>query len=210
MVLNSELLERFIRTFLGYGNADAPYWYLGMEEGGDSTAASLKRHLELWRERGSSTLEDLRDYHLSTGRNEFFCPPTKLQTTWKQLIRITFGAEDRRCDLEAMREYQAQRLGRLDGETALLELYPLPAKGLFHWPYSTMSDLPLLRDRDTYLKEVGPMRIRLIQELIDQRQPQFVVMSEHPTESGGSASMATSSINFANPFCFTASEVVPK
>ncbi len=40
MVLDSELLENFIQTFVGYGNADAPYWYVGMEEGGDSTGAS--------------------------------------------------------------------------------------------------------------------------------------------------------------------------
>jgi hypothetical protein len=68
IVLDSELLESFFQTFAGYGNAAAPYWYVGMEEGGDSTEASLKRRLELWRERGSSTLEDLRDYHLSTVR----------------------------------------------------------------------------------------------------------------------------------------------
>jgi hypothetical protein len=174
--LDSELLEAFMQTFVGYGNTRAPYWYVGMEEGGDSTEESLRRRLELWRERGNSAIEDLREYHLATGLSEFFGEQAKLQTTWKQLIRMTLVAEGRPSDPEAMREYQARRLGRRNDETALLELYPLPAANLEHWPYGALSDLPVLRDRETYLDTLASKRIQLIQRMVDEHQPRFVVM----------------------------------
>jgi hypothetical protein len=175
-MLNSQWLGDFMEKFVGYGNFSAPYWYVGMEEGGDSTDESLTRRLSVWQKRGRSSLEDLREYHLCTGLEEFFGPSAKLQTTWKQLIRITFSAEARPCDPEEMREYQAQKLGRRHGETALLELYPLPATSLSHWPYGSLSDLPLLRDRKTYHRDLASMRIQLIQRLVDEHQPRFVVM----------------------------------
>jgi hypothetical protein len=175
-MLDSQLLSAFMQTFVGYGNFGAPYWYVGMEEGGESTDASLNKRLSVWREWGNSSLEDLREYHLRIGVGQFFGSLPRLQTTWKQLIRITLAAQDRSRDAEATREYQARRLGRHDGETALLELYPLPAASLSDWPYGALSDLPTLRDRKTYHNDLAPIRIQLIQKLIDEHQPRFVVM----------------------------------
>jgi hypothetical protein len=89
---------------------------------------------------------------------------------------MTLVAEAQSFDTDAIREYQAQQLGRRDGETALLELYPLPAARLSHWPYASLSDLSVLRDRKTYHKALSSQRIGMIQALIDEHQPRFVVM----------------------------------
>jgi len=43
LMLDSPLLVNFMQTFVGYGNASAPYWYIGMEKGGD--LASIPRPL---------------------------------------------------------------------------------------------------------------------------------------------------------------------
>ncbi|HEV2199981.1 MAG TPA: hypothetical protein VGR73_09170 [Bryobacteraceae bacterium] len=125
-MLDSQLLTAFVETFAGYGNLDAPYWYVGMEEGGDST--SFERRVSVWRDRGSSIIEDLREYHVAIKLEDLFVSSARLQSTWKQLIRITLRAEGLPCSVDAIREYQARQLGRRDGGTALLELYPLPAR----------------------------------------------------------------------------------
>ena len=52
-MLDSELVEHFIVNFVGYGNVAAPYWFIGMEEGGDSSDESLAHRLSLWRDRGN-------------------------------------------------------------------------------------------------------------------------------------------------------------
>lgn len=175
-MLESALVESFIATFAGYGNVAAPYWFIGMEEGGDSSEESLEQRLRVWRDRGSSATEDLYEYHSDTGLAEFLGPFPKLQTTWKQLIRILLTAEDRDADTDNIRSYQGEELGRRDGESALLELYPLPAAGLAHWPYGELTSLPYLRDRKTYLRTLEAKRIRLLQRMIDEHQPSVVIM----------------------------------
>jgi len=176
MTLSTELVESHMNTFVGYGNPAARFWYIGMEEGGNSEAGFVNKRLNAWHTRGRATFEDLMEYHRSIDLYSFFDPPRKLQTTWKQLIRITLVAEGRPFDTEAIREYQALRLGRRDGETALLELFSLPAPRLAHWPYAELSDLPVLRSRKVYRQSVARTRVGLIQKLIDQHEPEFVVM----------------------------------
>jgi len=175
-MLNSELLENRIATFLGYGNPSAPYWYLGLEEGGTSDATFIEHRLDLWNQRGRLMFEDLKDYHINTDLRPFVGHQPRLQATWKQLVRITLAAKDHPLDNEAIREYQGQRLGRHKGETALLELSSLPAARYSDWPYPELSDLPDLRDRETYQHVLFHKRIALIQRLVDLHKPEFVVM----------------------------------
>ena len=33
-MLDDKLLESYMKTFFGYGNLHADYWFIGMEEGG--------------------------------------------------------------------------------------------------------------------------------------------------------------------------------
>jgi hypothetical protein len=176
LVLETELVEKYIATFAGYGDVAAPYWFIGMEEGGDSSDESLEQRLHVWRERGGSAIEDLYEYHIETGLAVYVGSYPKLQTTWKQLIRILLTAEDRDADSDSIRTYQGEALGRRGGETALLELYPLPAVGLAHWPYGELTSLPYLRDRKTYLRTLEAKRIRLLQRMIDEHQPSVVIM----------------------------------
>jgi hypothetical protein len=175
-VIDDDLLLRFIDAFVGYGNVAAPYWFIGMEEGGDSSNASLVNRVTVWRDRGARAVEDLRDYHLATGLSAFLLPGARLQPTWKQLIRITLLAQGQPVTPQTMRAYQAHQLGRLGGETALFELYPLPATSLNHWPYASLSTLPMLRDRKTYRAALTDQRCRLMGELIDTHRPRVVIM----------------------------------
>lgn len=47
-------------SWYGYGPWDAPYWFIGMEPGGDDTHASY----EAWEALGGHELIDCREHHL--------------------------------------------------------------------------------------------------------------------------------------------------
>ena len=173
--LEEEVLAAFISKSFGYGTYEAPYWLIGMEEGGCDSPSELKVRLDAWDQRGRRDLEDLVDYHGAIGESRWFGPKPKLQKTWSQLIRVVCSAEGTPTSVDAVRAYQSQRLGRSPGETCLLELLPLPASSTNIWPYSAVGDLHFLASREEYKKELLPGRIEHIKSRIREYQPRAVV-----------------------------------
>lgn len=174
-MFDDQLLEAYINGFYGYGNYQAPYWFVGMEEGGGNSHEEIVGRLEVWSKRGHEELEDLAQYHRELGMSRFFDAQAKLQSTWKQLIRVVLTANGQTYDVETIREYQRSRLGTKDGETCLLELLPLPSPNIASWLYGEHSDLPYLLNRETYGKHVTDSRIAHFQGRIIQHQPKAVV-----------------------------------
>jgi hypothetical protein len=86
-------------------------------------------------------------------------PP--LQATWKQLIRLALGYQGASADLEDVRRYQRDRLGRSDADTLLIELSAVNARSLsVH-----------VAERESHRAE----RIATIRRRMEEHQPEFVV-----------------------------------
>src|SRR5690554_4960378 len=92
---DSDLLHSFMNTFYGYGNDQAHYWLVGMEEGGGNSFENVQLRLQTWKNRGESEFEDLAKYHIDIGEPKFFTDVKdfKLQRTWNKLIRIVMAIE---------------------------------------------------------------------------------------------------------------------
>lgn len=182
----TKLLEEFLMGFWGYGKLEAPIWFIGMEEGGEATDASLSKTLERWEAQNKRPTLDIAaehaeiDFKFFTGEN----PP--LQPTWKKLIRAAlsaFNEEGYSPKLDEMREYQRDIMGRLSGDRTdnamcLLELLPLRSPTADKWNYDqipTASELSYLKSRDTYVEEVMPKRILKLSDLIATHKPKAVV-----------------------------------
>ena len=174
-MLVPELLTAYMRAFYGYGAWTAKYWFVGMEEGGGDTLEEIERRITAWDDRGRRDLEDLRDYHESIGVTRYFGNNGKLQRTWRPLVRVVLTAEHARTDEDSVRAYQGNRLGRLGGETALIELLPLPAPGkTAPWLYGQLGVAPL-RTREEYEAALRPPRTKTILAAIDRYQPRAVI-----------------------------------
>mgnify|MGYP001055394724 CR=1 FL=1 len=173
--LNDDLLQQFMHTFYGYGDYDAPFWFVGMEEGGSRNAADVNHRLRLWQERGKRELEDLAEWHLAEGPHRHFTGRPPLQRTWKQLMRILLTAKGQPTDLDALRSYQKNQLGRVGGESCLVELFPLPSPSTGHWLYGDHSALPELRSRKRYRQALAPERIRHLHARILVHRPRAVI-----------------------------------
>ena len=173
--LDDHLLQQFMHTFYGYGNYDAPFWFVGMEEGGRDTVPYINRRLRLWAERGKRELEDLAEWHLAEGPHRHFTGRPPLQPTWNRLMRILLTAKGESPTISALRTYQKEKLGRTGGESCLVELFPLPAKSTGSWFYGEHSRLPQLANRKRYRQALAPQRVRHLRSRLLVHRPQHVI-----------------------------------
>lgn len=146
----------FARGWYGYGRWAAPYWFVGIEPGGNELAACVR----MWRALGRRELVDIAAHHEEHGTDWFGPAVTNTQPTWQKLIWLLMYYQGRYPDAGAVLQYQKTRLGRADGDTALLELSAIPAK-----------NTAVARPRMLFREE----RVAVIRERLLQHRPEFVV-----------------------------------
>lgn len=174
--LDINLFHRFVTEFFGYGDLSAPLWFVGMEEGGETSLGHLLRTLENWKAEGCSpTINIVREGEPSIW---FSSERPPIQRTWRQIIRSTLiacGATLAETDAEAVRRYQRDFLGRPNTKICLLELMPLPSRNLAIWPYSDMIQIDYMQSRSAYMDELLPARIATLRHLIEKHKPKAVI-----------------------------------
>ena len=70
-MLDDGLLKAYIDGFYGYGSYQAPYWFIGMEPGGEVTLDEMEARLQTWDGAGRPELEELRGYHGKIGGSHY-------------------------------------------------------------------------------------------------------------------------------------------
>jgi hypothetical protein len=165
-LLDNPDLIAMARGSYGYGRWDAPYWFIGPEQGmGEHEKdidPSLLRRAECWRKLGGLELNDCRDFHCCIGEERWHrTSKVKPQTTWQPLIVLLMTYLGRQDDLESRRNYQRDRWGRLDGETCVIELSGLASPNALN-----------AADTSPFLKE----RIRIVCDRLRECQPKLVIM----------------------------------
>jgi hypothetical protein len=179
--LNDSLLETFMSTFYGYGEfgsrVQPAIWFVGIEEGGGAAQAEIQQRLDLWSARGGEALEDLREYHLALGATAYFQPPVSMQPTWSKLVRLflTLNHPGAPASLDDVKRYQSESFGRRGGETALLELFPLPSPSLRTWLYPKFSKLEYLQTRSLYAGTIGGVRAANLSRQIRTLRPRAII-----------------------------------
>ncbi len=155
-------LEMARRSY-GYGSWDAPYWFVGPEQGkGPKESADNSARVNAWVELGRTELCDCFEFHRLIGEQNWHKSKPRLQTTWRPLILLLLAYRDLDTSPDSLRTYQRDRWGRIgDGETCLIELSGLAAQNLM---------IPI--DRQRFRLE----RLQEIRERIGAYEPSFVVM----------------------------------
>jgi hypothetical protein len=151
--------ERLL-TFLGFGNPTAEAVFIGMEEG-LTLPPPLEEQLVI--RSGFEQLMDLVESAKAHPERFLSGDRPPIQSTWNPIIRILLALEGvRPATTDQVRAYQRDRLGRTGERGALIELLPLPARGIAHWPYAEIFfDYPT---REGYLAEQKPKRIELLRK----------------------------------------------
>ncbi|MCH8101940.1 MAG: hypothetical protein IIB28_02145, partial [Chloroflexi bacterium] len=160
--LTKDQLEKAL-SFEGYGRKSAPYWFLGMEEGGGSVEELIER-VNLF-----DSIEDLYSAHTKLGLEETM---HRHVPTWRVMSKLVMAMQGTPNwqDTASARDYQATRLGREDGDTFLVELMPLPSPSTAVWPYES-----IYATREEYYLDVRPKRIEWLRSELSIFQPSFVI-----------------------------------
>src|SRR6185437_9669223 len=122
-------LQEMARQRYGYGKWNAPYWFIGPEEG-MAFDEDIQRRIRAW---GHCDLNDCRKFHERIGEHRWHEAPVKLQKTWKQLILCLMAFKGQQLDPRKqehkvfLRNYQSRHWGMQNGETCVIELSGLPA-----------------------------------------------------------------------------------
>jgi hypothetical protein len=130
--------EEMARDCFGYGRWDAPFWFIGPEQGMSDDPGEMAFRYEAWRNGHKAELDDCIRFHR---RLENLRPPKlnkygkriddwhgetpNTQRTWSRLIQflIGFGAQGVTNHLE----YQKHHWGTHTGQTCVAELSGLAA-----------------------------------------------------------------------------------
>ncbi len=150
-------------AFRGYGNPSGRFWFVGMEEGG-GVFASLQIRANKF-----APLEDLAESHRNFGSHDM----SKSISTWRIMSAIVgrISGESNWWDNALTTNYQMHHLGRLNGETYLTEVLPLPKRSLADWPYGGIFDSP-----EDYFDRTFPGQLASLQiEYAESNpKPQFI------------------------------------
>ncbi|MDP6226720.1 MAG: hypothetical protein QF714_03305 [Dehalococcoidia bacterium] len=159
--LSKKEVERALKLE-GYGRKAAPYWFIGMEEGGGSIE-ELRKRARLF-----DPVEDLRLAHEKIGWKDMY----RHVPTWRVMSKLVMAMQGT-CgwqETSSAREYQANMRGRADGDTFLTELMPLPSPSTAVWPYES-----IFPTRDEYYAAVRPGRIERLRSEFLAFHPCFVI-----------------------------------
>jgi hypothetical protein len=113
----------------------------------------------MWGRLGKGELLDIVAHH-EDHKLRWFDESSRTQPTWARLIWLILAYQGRSPGTGATLEYQKRSLGRIDGETALIELSCLPAR-------NNQIEAP----RELYRRE----RVQRIRERLREHAPRFVV-----------------------------------
>lgn len=125
-----ELEREMAINCYGYGRWEAPYWFIGPEQGkGPKEPADNVKRIDAWAKLGKTNLCDCRCFHeeiddFSRHRE------MKLQPTWRRLMLLLMVYLGKDADIENLRTYQRDHWGMLNGETCVIELSGVASKNL--------------------------------------------------------------------------------
>ncbi|MDU0343026.1 hypothetical protein [Bosea rubneri] len=145
-----------IEQFIGYGRADAPVVFLGMEEGADN----------------AKLLPDLLGRSFS-GQYGEISRKGATQRTWSKMCHLMLRREGVECPTPAQRlAYQRERLGKHSGDTLVAELMPYPCQNATGWPKIYE---PRFRTRREYLERMAPRRQAMLRDLFEAHPRELIV-----------------------------------
>lgn len=173
--VNENLVRSCLYNWIGYGNVNAPIWFMGIEEGGAEIWRNRTKTLEQSLELRSTfniqmdfkhVWEDL--YHVSL--NTFNGP-----NVWRYMTAFLLAFEGKQFSSNDIYDYLfvSKRLGRENANHFMGELMPLPK----HSKQSIEPYVSIWASAQEYYEEVGKKRFSLIRETLEKNYGVKLIVS---------------------------------
>ncbi len=154
----------------GYGSWEAPYWFIGPEQGMRKDE-DLVRRVDVWLQLGGNELDDCREFHELLPEPRWHQQSPILQKTWKQLILFLLRFCNRPATMQDRRQYQRDHWGMSGQQTCVIELSGVPAHS---YRESSKQKHRLLSSGE--FEQIRNERIKIIRQRILKHRPKLVVM----------------------------------
>lgn len=174
-MLDLNALRSYCEGFYGYGELEAPHWFISMEEGGGTSEKEIATRIEAWITRGCHELEDLKEYHQAIKIDKWFRVHPPIQKTWYATIRMLLILDGQLPSPALAQDFQRDSLAQFGGNSRLSPLFPLPSKSLDDWKYAAWTDAPTFDNRFSYRKNFEQMRVSHLASGISRARPRTVV-----------------------------------
>jgi len=136
--MNIEEFNKF-NNFIGYGNSCNPELvFFGLEEGAGQEDFDENLNYRI-NNLNTSCFKDLNEFHAHSeapsSMRKWYATPGRIeiQRTWTRYCALMLSIQNGVVNRENRRDYQENMLGRLNGETLLIERYPLPRYNHNEW-----------------------------------------------------------------------------
>jgi hypothetical protein len=160
--------------FMGYGEPAGRFWFMGIEEAGAAEKEHNRKEHEVRLE--FRNVEDLpkaeAKLRMAIGKEPNM---EKLRPTWATMSRIILRLEhdSEWRNREAVRNHQATKLGRRQGQAFLTEVLPLRKAADDRW-HRTWWPFDRWKDWSSYSEAVRPYRFARLRRLLDKHRPEFL------------------------------------
>jgi len=121
----SELKIRMAESWYGYGRWEAPFWFVGIEQGGHLEDQYHQGDDLAWQEMGECELLDCREHHNRMGERGnplWHTESARIQKTWGAMIRLLLALKKESTNDKSVLDYQKNWWGSIKGETAIIEI----------------------------------------------------------------------------------------
>lgn len=168
--LSKQQIDRLVQ-FQGYGNPRGRVWFIGIEEGGGGEN-NLRNRLHP----DFAPIMDNHKAHELLGIHQYHTGKRLRQPTWWTMSKVMLGLDEGKLNPKSdeLRSYQADRLGRKDGNTFLTELFPIPKPEANKWQ-EEYEELLGYESLENYQNEVRNVRIDLLKRMLKEYEPRYVV-----------------------------------
>ena len=165
-----------VMKFAGYGRLDAPYWFLGVEEGiGGNSERELARLLAVRANWG--VVMDSHDAHEEL--EDRFWARKSVSPAWRSAAKLLLMIKGETDVRASALPYVHRKLGRqsnTEGESLCGELLPLPKSAESAWPSEYASAGGYLATGKSYRLHAIPRRQAMWRSLIRDHQPNVVFL----------------------------------
>lgn len=124
--------EHLAKNCYGYGRWDAPYWFIGAEQGQDKNEDGIEDRYRAFIDLQKHGLCDCRKFHEQIRGNGLYIEDihgnVPLQFTWNYHMALLYGYWGKPCKPRIRRSFQRDEWGSADGQICIAELRGLPAR----------------------------------------------------------------------------------
>ena len=177
-------LDTYGFGFFGYGNWNADYWLIGLEERGAAVADEFSRRFTAWKglyltqqQRNDGVLVDLRSFHAAWQNQNHPEQPDWNNPTWNALKAL---CEQAGFDAGTLND-QNGRWGANNQHTInLIEAMPFPAHTTREWPYTEHEQHKWnkfgIQTRQLCAQKYLNMRFEQLARKLNRHRPKVVVL----------------------------------